>query len=286
VLRALLSPEGLLEDLVASVNVSEVARRQFRDIARIAGLVLQGPAGRAKTTRQLQASSGLIYDVLSRYDPATCCWHQATREVLEGQLEARRCAPASSVSRRSEIALVAPPRLTPLAFPLWAESLQSHVLSTESWEAARAAGWSRASSGPRVARRTRRARRRGARRDGRSPLRSRGEQVLLHPDRALSWPARRTLVVADVHFGKDDAFRRAGIALPAGAARTDVARLARLLRRTRSERLVVLGDFFHARRTRRHVLRGVRRVPRGASVARDRRGRTCAANADAILFRP
>jgi DNA ligase-associated metallophosphoesterase len=74
-----------------------------------------------------------------------------------------------------------------------------------------------------------------------------GETVLLHPDRALLWPARRTLVVADLHFGKDDAFRRAGIALPAGAARTDVGRLAGLLAAHAVARLVVLGDFFHAR---------------------------------------
>jgi DNA ligase-associated metallophosphoesterase len=74
-----------------------------------------------------------------------------------------------------------------------------------------------------------------------------GEQVLLHPDRALLWPAGRTLIVADVHFGKDDAFRRAGIALPEGAARTDVARLADLLVAHDVARLIVLGDFFHAR---------------------------------------
>ena len=74
-----------------------------------------------------------------------------------------------------------------------------------------------------------------------------GEQVLLHPDRALVWPARHMLVVADLHFGKDDAFRRAGIALPDGAARTDLARLAGLLHTHRARRLVVLGDFFHAR---------------------------------------
>lgn len=73
-----------------------------------------------------------------------------------------------------------------------------------------------------------------------------GEQVVLHADRALLWPSRRVAVVADVHFGKDDAFRRAGIALPAGAARTDVARLAALLVAHEVERLVVLGDFFHA----------------------------------------
>lgn len=133
-LRALLTPDGLVDDLVASVNLSEIARRQFRDIARIAGLVLQGLPGRAKTTRQLQASSGLIYDVLERYDPGNLLVGQATREVLEGQLEARRLHACLERLAADEIALVAPPRLTPLAFPLWAESLQSQTLSSESWE--------------------------------------------------------------------------------------------------------------------------------------------------------
>jgi DNA ligase-associated metallophosphoesterase len=73
-----------------------------------------------------------------------------------------------------------------------------------------------------------------------------GAAVLLHPDRALVWPAERTAIVADVHFGKDDAFRRAGIALPSGAARTDVARLAELVVAHDLRRIVVLGDFFHA----------------------------------------
>lgn len=73
----------------------------------------------------------------------------------------------------------------------------------------------------------------------------RGETLRLHPERAVSWPARRTLVVADLHFGKDDVFRRAGLAIPAGAAQEDLDRLSRLLEATASERLLVLGDFVH-----------------------------------------
>jgi DNA ligase-associated metallophosphoesterase len=73
-----------------------------------------------------------------------------------------------------------------------------------------------------------------------------GERVLLHADRALVWPRHRLAVVADLHFGKDDAFRRAGIALPAGAAATDLSRLDALARSQDLARLVVLGDFFHA----------------------------------------
>lgn len=81
--------------------------------------------------------------------------------------------------------------------------------------------------------------------DGACPLEVAGERLQLLPDRAVAWPARRTLVVADIHFGKDDVFRRAGLAIPEGAAAEDLARLSRLLAATRGERLVVLGDFVH-----------------------------------------
>src|SRR4051794_30222895 len=74
----------------------------------------------------------------------------------------------------------------------------------------------------------------------------RGERLLLHPDRAVIWPQRRSLIVADTHFGKDDTFRRAGIAVPRGPAIADLQRLTALLESTHCGRLVVLGDFVHA----------------------------------------
>jgi metallophosphoesterase superfamily enzyme len=70
-----------------------------------------------------------------------------------------------------------------------------------------------------------------------------GERMLLHPDRALLWPARSTAVIADPHFGNDDTFRRAGIALPRDAASADLQRLTQLLRAFQCTRLVILGDF-------------------------------------------
>lgn len=76
-------------------------------------------------------------------------------------------------------------------------------------------------------------------------LRIRGETLLLHPERALSWPARRMLVVADTHFGKSHVFARNGIAVPGGTDALDLARIDALLRDTGSERLLVLGDFLH-----------------------------------------
>lgn len=78
------------------------------------------------------------------------------------------------------------------------------------------------------------------------PVALAGEQLLLHGDRALHWPRRRTLVVADTHFGKDAVFRREGVAIPAGMLEEDLQRLERLVALTRAERLVVLGDLVHA----------------------------------------
>ena len=72
-----------------------------------------------------------------------------------------------------------------------------------------------------------------------------GEQLRLHPARAVLWPARSTLIIADPHFGKDDIFRRAGIALPRGPAITDLQRLTDLVTEHACTRLVVLGDFLH-----------------------------------------
>lgn len=72
-----------------------------------------------------------------------------------------------------------------------------------------------------------------------------GERVLLDPDRALVWPARQMLVIADPHFGKDDIFRRGGIALPRGPTIADLQRVTALLERHACTRLCILGDFVH-----------------------------------------
>jgi DNA ligase-associated metallophosphoesterase len=73
-----------------------------------------------------------------------------------------------------------------------------------------------------------------------------GERLLLHPERALYWPRRRTLFVADTHLGKGSVFRRAGLAVPAGTSDDDLARLEQLVAERGAERLIVLGDFMHA----------------------------------------
>jgi DNA ligase-associated metallophosphoesterase len=72
-----------------------------------------------------------------------------------------------------------------------------------------------------------------------------GEPVRLHAGRALYWPARRRLFVADVHLGKDDAFRAAGIALPTGGTGHDLDRLTTLVERSGATSLWILGDLLH-----------------------------------------
>ena len=120
-------------DVLAAINASEMAKRQFRDIARIAGLIFQGYPGASKSTRQIQASSGLIYDVLVRHDPGNELPRQAEREVLEAQFEIGRLSAALESMQGKKLVLTEPARLTPMAFPLWADRLGSR-LSTESWQ--------------------------------------------------------------------------------------------------------------------------------------------------------
>ncbi|GAC1309622.1 MAG: ligase-associated DNA damage response DEXH box helicase [Steroidobacteraceae bacterium] len=133
-LRRWLSADGLIADLLASVDASDLARRQFRDIARIAGLVDPGTPRRGKTARQLQASSGLMFDVLVRHDSQNMLLDQARREVLEAQLDHIELKGTLERLARQRWSIVRPARFTPLSFPLWADRLQTQTLSTESWQ--------------------------------------------------------------------------------------------------------------------------------------------------------
>ena len=85
--HALFSPDQLLDDLRAAVNLGELARRQFRGIARVAGLLVPSlPGGMPRSLRQLQASAGLLYDVLREHDPEHLL-ALAEREVLHDSLD-------------------------------------------------------------------------------------------------------------------------------------------------------------------------------------------------------
>ena len=77
-----------------------------------------------------------------------------------------------------------------------------------------------------------------------------GAPVRARADRALVWPGARTVFIADLHLGKAATFRSAGIPVPESGTREDLARLARIIREEGAERLVILGDLFHAKRGR------------------------------------
>ena len=73
-----------------------------------------------------------------------------------------------------------------------------------------------------------------------------GHSLVLLPERAAYWPTQRALLLADVHLGKDQVFRRSGIAVPVGMLAADLQRIDTLLEATAAERLIVLGDWVHA----------------------------------------
>ncbi|NNC88866.1 MAG: ligase-associated DNA damage response DEXH box helicase [Akkermansiaceae bacterium] len=126
-LRRAFSPEDLLDDLLACLNTAELARRHFREVARVAGLVVQNFPGRRRTTRDLQASSSLLFDVFRNYDPQNLLLQQAEREILEHQLELTRLKTTMRELETRPLRLVETKRLTPLAFPLWAERLSANT---------------------------------------------------------------------------------------------------------------------------------------------------------------
>jgi ATP-dependent Lhr-like helicase len=125
----LVSPDHLLHDIPASLNAAELARRQFREIARVAGLIFQGYPGSHKTVKQVQASSGLLYDVFARYDPDNLLLFQAHREVLEKQLEQSRLGRTLERIAAGRISIKDVERPTPLAFALLVDRAREQVSS-------------------------------------------------------------------------------------------------------------------------------------------------------------
>ena len=133
-LGKLLAAPDIEADILAGLNAAELGRRQFREIARVAGLIFQGYPGEPNPARQLQASSALLYEVFAEYDPDNLLLRQAVREVLERRLEAPRIAAALTRLRGSRALLTRPARPTPFAFPLLVEMFREEI-STEALEA-------------------------------------------------------------------------------------------------------------------------------------------------------
>ncbi|HEY1007722.1 MAG TPA: DNA ligase-associated DEXH box helicase, partial [Sphingobacteriaceae bacterium] len=129
----LLSSDNLLDDIQHSLNANEMARRRFRDIAHIAGLVFTGFPGKPMKNKHLQASTSLIFDVFREYEPDNVLIRQAYHEALQFQLEEFRLREALARIRSQVIRVTETDQPTPFAFPILVDRLREK-LSTESLE--------------------------------------------------------------------------------------------------------------------------------------------------------
>jgi ATP-dependent Lhr-like helicase len=125
----LFSLNNLLEDIQRSVNATEMAKRKFRDIAVIGGLIFQGYPGESKKARHLQASAGLLFNVFNEYDPDNVLIRQAYQEVFDQQMEEQRLRAMLHRIQQSKIILTYPKRLTPFCFPIKVDSLRENLTS-------------------------------------------------------------------------------------------------------------------------------------------------------------
>jgi ATP-dependent Lhr-like helicase len=129
-----LSLENLLTDIQASINSTEMAKRKFRDIAAISGLIFKGYPGQQIKDRHLQSSTQLFFNVFADYESSNLLLQQAYSEVLEFQLEETRLRQALARMAKQKIILKEPERPTPFSFPIMVDRLREK-LSTESLEA-------------------------------------------------------------------------------------------------------------------------------------------------------
>ncbi|GAB2702311.1 ligase-associated DNA damage response DEXH box helicase [Mucilaginibacter koreensis] len=129
----LFTAHNLLEDIQNSLNANEMARRRFRDIAHIGGLVFTGYPGQQIKNRHLQASTSLLFDVFEEYEPNNLLVRQAYNEALAYQLEEFRLRAALLRIQQQSIVLKKIKRPTPFAFPIMVDRLREN-LTTESLE--------------------------------------------------------------------------------------------------------------------------------------------------------
>jgi ATP-dependent Lhr-like helicase len=127
---ALFDTSLLLEDVLDSLNATQLSQQRFREVARIAGLVFQGYPGQPKSARQVQASSSLFFEVFRKHDSGNLLLTQAQREVLEQELELTRLRDTLTELHERKVAYRAVRRATPFGFALMVERFREKV-STE-----------------------------------------------------------------------------------------------------------------------------------------------------------
>lgn len=127
----LFSSENLINDIQRSANATEMAKRKFRDVAVIGGLVFQGYPGEHKKARHLQSSASLLFKVFADYDPDNILLRQAYQEVLDQQMEEARLRAALERIQHSKIVITVPDRLTPFCFPIKVDSMRENMSSEQ-----------------------------------------------------------------------------------------------------------------------------------------------------------
>lgn len=125
----LFSPDNLFEDIQRSLNSVEMAKRKFRDIAVIGGLIFQGFPGEQKKARHLQSSASLLFNVFSEYEPNNLLLRQAYNEVMEQQMEEQRLRDMLERIQKGKIVITFPKRLTPFCFPIKVDSMREDLSS-------------------------------------------------------------------------------------------------------------------------------------------------------------
>ncbi len=125
----LFSDENLFQDIHKSINSTEMAKRKFRDIAVIGGLIFQGYPGEHVKTKHLQSSASLLFSVFMEYDPGNLLLRQAFNEVMEQQMEEARLRNMLERIQKGNIIITYPERLTPLCFPIKVDSMRESLSS-------------------------------------------------------------------------------------------------------------------------------------------------------------
>ncbi len=127
--HSIFTTDGLMDDISRSANEVEMARRKFRDIASIAGLVFKGFPGAEKRTKHLQSSSQLFFDMFSEYEPNNLLILQAYEEVMYFQLEEDRMRSTLERIQNQNIIITRPNKATPFAFPIMVDRMRETVTS-------------------------------------------------------------------------------------------------------------------------------------------------------------
>lgn len=124
-----LGMDDLLKDIQASINSTEMARRKFRDIAAIAGLVFKGFPGQPIKERHMQSSTQLFFNVFNDYEAHNLLLRQAYEEVMDFQLEEARMRRALERINQQKIVLRHPEKPSPFAFPIMVDRLREKLTS-------------------------------------------------------------------------------------------------------------------------------------------------------------